>query len=173
MKTVKCAIAILLAATIIIPSVYAQDEEGAMEDVAEPVGLGLTQGQFLLQIIYEVGAERFFDGAITANDAANKVSLIGLSPDVGWTVTQPLTREALGEAYQRLVAAQTTNGTAVEGDDAEAAEGEEIPAAEAPVDIGDMTIAELIDRITEGVRKAFARIDTERLPVSPSGWHWK
>ncbi|MDA0322173.1 MAG: hypothetical protein O2923_05590 [Verrucomicrobia bacterium] len=165
MKTVKCAIAILLAATIIVPAVYAQDEEGAAEEIAEPVGLGLTQGQFLLQIIYEVGAERFFDGAITADDAARKVSLIGLSPESGWAITQPLTREALGAAYQRLVAAQTAKDEASEGDETEAPEG--------GVDINDMTIAELIDRITEGVRKAFARIDTERLPVSPSGWHWK
>lgn len=172
MRTARCAIAILLAAAIIVPAVHAQDAEG---EAAEPVGLGLTQGQFLLQIIYEVGAERFFTGAITADDAARKVALIGLSPDGGWQVTEPLTREALGAAYQRLVAAQTAaaDDESAEGEaETEPAEGEAETAEEA-VDGGDMTIAELIDRITEGVRKAFARIDTERLPVSPSGWHWK
>jgi hypothetical protein len=172
MKTVTCAIAILLAAIIIVPAVYAQDGDGEAEEVAEPVGLGLTQGQFLLQIIYDVGAERYFQGAITADDAARKVSLIGLAPDDGWQVTEVLTREALGAAYQRLVAAQSEDNEAAEGEDTDA-EGETATEAEEEVDISDMTIAELIDRVTEGVRKAFARIDTERLPVSPSGWHWK
>ena len=40
-------------------------------------------------------------------------------------------------------------------------------------DYSQMTIPELIARITEAVRKAFAQIETERIPVSPTGWNWK
>jgi hypothetical protein len=138
------------------------EQETAAEAAAEAgeseaiEGLGMTQGKFAVLVIHEARAERFFEGEITGTTAAEKLATLGLAPEGGWKVNQELTRGDLETAYQRLMA-QTRKG-------------EEEAAEE---DLSDITIAELIDKIVEEMKKVFATISTERLPVSPTGWNWK
>lgn len=154
--------------------------EGQAEAEAEPEaeaadeedieGLGVTQGQFALQVIHEVRAERFFEGALTARKAADRLAYLGLAPEGGWRIGRELTRGDLESAYGRLLGT-LERATDLPPEEPEAeGEGEE-PPPETP--ISEMTIAELMEKISEAVRKALAVVTTERQPISPSRPLWR
>jgi len=155
-------------------SAFCEDApQDAPEEEAAPVpgGLGLTQGKFAIQIIHEVRAERFFEGTLTAALATEKLAEINLIPAGGWKIDKELTRDDLGSAYKRMI----SHGKAArEAGEAEGAEPEEKADAGDPDedDPANMTIVELIEKITEAVRKAFAQIELERAPISPTGAAW-
>ena len=112
-------------------------------------------------LIREAKAERLFEGGVTAVKAAEKLAGLGLAPEKGWRVMAELTRPDLESAYMRLT-------TTIERP-AETEDGEAPP----PVDLSAMTIAELMEKITQVVKEAIHIMTTERQPISPSRPLWR
>ncbi len=131
------------------------------EATEQPAGLGMTQGTFAIILVREAKAERLFSGEVTALLAADKLAGLGLAPENGWRIKSELTRPDLESAYLRLTQtmAQEAKG---EGD-------EEAP----PVDLSAMTIAELMEKITQAVKDAIHIMTAERQPISPSRPLWR
>ena len=171
----------------------AEGEPTAGEEAIPVEHLNITQGRFLLQLIHDVGAEKYFEGALSAIAAARAFADIGFAPEGGWNTKEMLTRDHLVWAYKRMVSREETGDAAAAdegsgnkqgGDSSEDDEDMGAPEeAEGGVDETDrdaqpaeeitkMSITELLDKIRAAVQKAFAEIDTERLPVSPTGATW-
>ena len=150
----------------VLLSVVARAEEPVQVDpsAAEAETLGLTQGKFLLQVVHEVGAEGFFEGAVTADIVGERFANLGLAPDAGWQISEDLTRDVLAQAYNRLV---STMGEQSSVEDTEEDGAEPVQAS------SEWTIAELVEKIMEAVKDALVNIQCERQSVSPSRPSWR
>lgn len=145
------------------PKEEPKEVEIAAPDESSP-SLGMSQGKFAVLVIHETKAERFFEGPITGGTASKKLATLGLAPEGGWRPNADLTRANLESAYGRLKASMSDAGETAPPD---------AEVANAGGGISGMTVAELIDEIVSAMKKVFARISSERMPVSPTGWNWK
>ncbi|MFW6152021.1 MAG: hypothetical protein ACOC6C_03500 [Verrucomicrobiota bacterium] len=152
---------VLVCGMCLCTTALAQNSEGSGKETeskseakkkAEGVSLG-KQADFLVKLIREAGAERYFDGPVTGGSAAEKLEGLGFAPEGGWQVSKELTLEGLRQAYLKVTRVQNRAGEKYG----------EAPSLEA------MTLTELIDAVTKAVEEAFAAISSERMPVSPTG----
>jgi hypothetical protein len=144
-------------------SAVQESETVAAAETTEPsaAGLGMTQGTFAIILVREAKAERLFAGEVTAAGAADKLAGLGLAPEKGWRVMAELTRPDLESAYLRLTQTMAQKDGGEEGE------------ADPPVDLSAMTIAELMEKITQAVKDAIHIMTAERQPISPSRPLWR
>ena len=87
-----------------------------------------------------------------------------MAPEAGWFINNELTRGDLESAYHRLVGLNEDKTPAPPEGEVEAS---------VAVDVSELTIAELIDRIVEAVKEALAQVTTERQTLSPTRPIWR
>ena len=167
-------------------------EETAKEETAkDEYGLGVTEGRFVLQIIADAVAEKYFPNEQTGKTAGDLMAWVGFYPDGGWHPEEELTLERLQTAYRRLLIDeleqnkdnQSAKKTDAESGDemdpepddkAAAAKEKEAELAVIEKRVMNASLDDIVADVVVILKERLKSIDNERSPISPTGavWHW-